>query len=86
MDEGGRIMADERGFASYAFLVQVDTKDYDLVNSFGTKAEDDFKEKIIRKIMTSLAEHADVIAISIDPIIGMREFMEQEIEEEVEDE
>lgn len=80
-------MADERGFASYAFLVQVDTKDYDLVNSFGTKAEEEFQERILRKIMTSLAECPDIIAISVDPIASMRDMSEVEMEEkEVEDE
>jgi len=78
-------MPESEDRANYAFLVQVSSTDYNLLNSFGYKTEGKFQDKITRRIMTALADYPHIVAINIVPVenlINSFGAVEKEEEEE----
>lgn len=79
------------GFGQYAFLVTVCSNDYDLINNFGYRREENFHEEIRRTIMKALAEHPHLTSIDIDVVdiaqlVEMQRVYNETMDEEVDDE
>jgi len=64
--------------AKYSFLVQVASDDYVLLNSFGYKEEEKFRERVTRNIMKAIAGMSNIKSINIFPIYeaGAEEYLE----------